>query len=77
MKSRECGVITSYNGAFAFLRPDGAFRDVFAHESELPPEGVSRGDRVSFDLAPDAYKPGKMCAKQVRLEEEKASPATD
>jgi cold shock CspA family protein len=76
MKSREYGTVATYNGAFCFIRPETGERDVFAHESELPND-IRRGDRVSFDLAPDAYKPGKMCAKQVRLEEEKASPATD
>jgi|SoiMetStandDraft_2_1073263.scaffolds.fasta_scaffold30569_2 cold shock CspA family protein len=74
MKSREYGVIQTYNGAFCFIRPETGERDVFAHESELP-DGIRRGDRVSFDLAPDTYKPGKMCAKTVRLEDEKGPSA--
>jgi cold shock CspA family protein len=30
MKSREQGAIATFNGAFAFIRPDGADKDVFA-----------------------------------------------
>jgi cold shock CspA family protein len=66
MKAREHGSISTYNGSFAFLTPDSGERDVFAHVTELP-ETIQRGDRVSYNLAPDNFKPGKMCAKQVRL----------
>jgi cold shock CspA family protein len=72
MKSREFGEIATFNGTYAFIRPDAADRDVFAHESELTYAPVHRGDRVSFGLAPDPYKPGKMLARDVRLEDEKA-----
>jgi cold shock CspA family protein len=54
MKSREYGVIQTYNGAFCFIRPETGERDVFAHESELP-DGIRRGDRVSFDLPRAGY----------------------
>jgi cold shock CspA family protein len=66
LKSKEYGTVATYNGAFCFIRPETGDRDVFAHESELP-DGIRRGDRVSFDLAPDTFKPGKMCATSVRF----------
>jgi cold shock CspA family protein len=71
MKERETGTVASYNGTFAFISRDDVERDIFAHESELP-DGIQSGDRVSFDVAPDPYKPGKMLARDVRLEDEKA-----
>jgi cold shock CspA family protein len=71
MRERDFGVISTYNGTYAFIQPDTGDKDVFAHESELP-DIVRRGDRVSFTVAPDVYKPGKMCAKAVRVEDEKA-----
>jgi cold shock CspA family protein len=68
---RDYGTISTYNGTYAFIQPDTGDKDVFAHESELP-DGISRADRVSFVVAPDPYKPGKMLARDVRLEDEKA-----
>jgi cold shock CspA family protein len=76
MKSRELGTVASYNAVFAFIRRDDVERDIFAHESDLPSEGIRRGDRVSFVVAPDPYKPGKLLARDVRLEDEK-SPSVD
>jgi cold shock CspA family protein len=73
MKSRECGSIATFSGTFAFFRPDAADKDIFAHASELPNGHIQRGDRVSYDLAPDRYKPGRMCARAVRLEDESPS----
>jgi cold shock CspA family protein len=73
MKDREHGRVATYNGSYAFLTPDTGERDVFAYEDELPMV-VRRGDRVSFVVAPDPYKPGKMLARDVRLEEEKSAP---
>jgi cold shock CspA family protein len=68
MKSREFGTIATYNGSYAFTRSDAAdSKDVFAHSSELPSDPIHRGDRVSYDLAPDLFKPGRMCAKSVRF----------
>ena len=67
MKSRESGEIASFNGAFAFIKPDLGGKDVFAHVSELPSDQIHSGDRVSFDVAPDPYKPGRMRAVQVRF----------
>ena len=67
MKSREQGAIATFNGAFAFIRPDGADKDVFAHASELPTGPIHGGDRVTFDIAPDPFKPGKMRAVAVRF----------
>jgi cold shock CspA family protein len=67
MKSRELGTIATYNGSYAFIRPDAVDKDVFAHSSELPSDSIHRGDRVSYDLMPDAFKPGRMRAVQVRF----------
>jgi cold shock CspA family protein len=74
MKERETGTVASYNAVFAFIARDDVERDIFAHESELP-DGISRGDRVSFVVAPDPYKPGKMLARDVRLEDLKLNAA--
>ena len=38
MKSREHSAISTFNGSYAFIKPDGADGDVFAHRSELPSE---------------------------------------
>jgi cold shock CspA family protein len=73
MKERELGTVASYNGVFAFIRRDDVERDIFAHESELP-DGIVRGDRVSFQVAQDPYKPGKMLARGVRLEDTETPP---
>ena len=73
MKSREMGTVSTFNGSYAFIRPDRAERDIFAHASQLPEGRIHRGDRVSFDLQPDKFKPGRMCAKAVRLENENSS----
>jgi cold shock CspA family protein len=67
MKSREHGEIAYFNGSFAFIKPDVEGKDVFAHVSELPTDRIHSGDRVTFDLAPDPYKPGRMRAVQVRF----------
>jgi cold shock CspA family protein len=74
MKSREYGTIATYSGVFGFIKPDddAQTRDVFVHESELAYSPVHRGDRVSYDLAPDPFKSGKMLARGVTLENEKA-----
>jgi cold shock CspA family protein len=70
MKSREYGTIATYNGTYAFIKPDAAEKDVFAHESELPSDSIHRGDRVSYDLVPDTYRPGRMKAARVRFVDE-------
>jgi len=67
MKSRELGTVSTFNGSYAFIRPDRAERDIFAHASQLPEGKIHRGDRVSFDVQPDKFKPGRMCAMQVRF----------
>jgi cold shock CspA family protein len=71
MRSREFGKVVTYNGTYAFLRPDGADRDVFAHASQLPDDGIHTGDRVTFDISPDPYKPGRMMATNVTFADEK------
>jgi cold shock CspA family protein len=72
MKSREHGAISTFNGSYAFITPDSGEKDIFAHSSQLPDNPIHRGDRVSFDLAPDKFKPGKMCANNVRMEGDSA-----
>jgi cold shock CspA family protein len=68
MKSREIGNVVTFNGTYAFIRPDLAERDVFAHVSQFPTDKIRRGDRVSYDLVPDPYKGnGKMHAVAVRF----------
>jgi cold shock CspA family protein len=67
MKARVLARCVSFNGSYAFLRPIGDGKDVFAHESELPDGTISVGDKVTFDVAPDTYKPGRMRATNVRL----------
>jgi hypothetical protein len=47
MKSREFGKVVTYNGTYAFLRPHGADRDVFAHSSQLP---------AHYEIAKRAYE---------------------
>jgi cold shock CspA family protein len=74
MRGRELGKISTYNGTYAFIQPDTGDKDVFAHEGELPND-IRRGDRVSFVVAPDPYKPGKMLARDVRLEDLKLNAA--
>jgi cold shock CspA family protein len=69
MKARVLGRCVTFNGSYAF-RPtggDGKVKDVFAHESELPDGTISVGDKVTFDVAPDTYKPGRMRATNVTL----------
>jgi cold shock CspA family protein len=67
MKSREFGTIATFNGTYAFIRPDSGERDIFAHETELPGGHVHRGDRVSYDVTVDPYKPGRILARRVRF----------
>jgi cold shock protein len=75
MKAREHGTVATFNGSFCFITPDNGQRDVFAHVSQLPQgQTMHRGDRVSFDLAPDPFKNGKMCAKAVRFLDDAKNP---
>jgi cold shock CspA family protein len=68
MKARVLGVCVTFNGSYAFLRPvAGDGKDVFAHESELPNGTISVGDRCTFDVSPDRYKPNRLRATNVRL----------
>jgi cold shock CspA family protein len=68
MKARVLGRCVAFNGSYAFLRPIGDYsKDVFAHESELPDGTISVGDKCTFDLSPDTYKPGRMRATNVKL----------
>jgi cold shock CspA family protein len=67
MQAREYGEIVTYNGSYAFIRPDSGEKDLFAHSSQLPDGNIHRGDRVSYDQQPDKFKPGRMCATSVRF----------
>ena len=67
MKSREQGAIATFNGAFAFIRPDGADKDVFAHASELPTGFVSGA--ITESLGPSLHRfvlRAKLCRQGVR-----------
>jgi cold shock CspA family protein len=59
------GRCVTFNGTYAFLRPHGADRDVFAHSSQLPDGSIHPGDKVSFDVSADPDKPGRMMAVNV------------
>jgi len=71
--NREFGTVATWNGSYCFVTPDNPvsdYRDVFCHttECQLPPRAILRnGDRVSFELHPDARKPGRLCARALRL----------
>ena len=53
---------------FGFIRPDGGSGDVFFHITKLPPgQRVQRGDRVTFDIAPDIKNPARSRAVQVQV----------
>lgn len=74
-KDRDYGKIATYNGSYAFIRPDTGERDIFAHVSELPRHGyISPGDRVSYILAKDTHKPGRLLAKHVHLIDSERQP---
>jgi cold shock CspA family protein len=66
MKARMLGTCVSYNGSYAWLRPAEG-KDVFVHESEWPDGTIQVGDKCTFDVAPDHYKPGRFRAMNVRL----------
>jgi cold shock CspA family protein len=75
MKARVLGRCVTFNGSFAFLRPIyGDGKDVFAHESELPDGTISVGDKCTFDVSPDRFKPKRLRATNVRLVEDKKQP---
>src|SRR4029434_9802727 len=78
MKSREYGVIATFNGSYAFIKPDSGDRDLFCHSSELPEKGhIHRGQHVSYDVAPDKFKPGRCLARTVRFEGVNAQEAAE
>jgi cold shock CspA family protein len=63
MKRREIGTIATYN-SYAFIRPDAAERDVFAHAYQLPEGRIHRGDRVSFDFTAGQNPSRAGCAQR-------------
>jgi cold shock CspA family protein len=71
MKARVLGRCVTFNGSYAFLRPIGDYsKDIFAHESELPGGMIHVGDKCTFDVSPDPYKPNRTRATNVRLIDE-------
>ncbi len=53
------GTVKFYNSAkgFGFIAPEGGGKDVFVHASAIEMAGMrelTEGQRVSFDLQPDA-----------------------
>jgi cold shock protein len=48
------------NKGFGFISPEGGAKDVFVHASALEAAGIrslSEGQRVTFDIQPDAKGP--------------------
>ena len=72
MKARVLGRCVTFNGSYAFLRPlGGEGKDVFAHVSELPDGTLSVGDKVTFDVTADPFKPRRLRATNITLVEDK------
>ena len=56
------GTVKFYNGSkgFGFISPEGGGKDVFVHATAVEAAGMrslNEGDRVSFDVQPDARGP--------------------
>lgn|GEM_PF-1634214 len=78
MKARVLGRCVTFNGSYAFLRPIGGGkqdRDVFAYVDELPNGTINVGDKCTFDVMPDPYKPKRMRATNVVLVDDDKKPA--
>jgi cold shock protein len=65
---RKQGEVEFWNGtSYGFIRSDAGQSDVFFHVTELPEgQSVKRGDRVTFDIERDKFKPDKTSAVRVR-----------
>jgi CspA family cold shock protein len=66
------GVVQNWrlDRAFGFIRPDDGGRDVYCHISEVKKAGANNlyiGQRVSFDIVPDRFDPGKTRAVNLNL----------
>ena len=53
------GTVKFYNSSkgFGFISPEGGGKDVFVHATALEAAGIrslNEGDKVSFDIQPDA-----------------------
>ncbi len=48
---------------FGFIAPSDGSKDIFVHKNDIP-EGLRDGDRVEFEVAPEAKGPK---AKNVKL----------
>ena len=58
-KSMTTGTVKFFNTSkgFGFIAPEGGGKDVFVHASALEAAGIrslSEGQRVTFDIQPDA-----------------------
>jgi len=56
------GTVKFFNSTkgFGFISPDGGAKDVFVHATAVEAAGMSglqEGERVSFDIQPDARGP--------------------
>jgi CspA family cold shock protein len=63
------GTVKFFNGqkGFGFISPDGGAKDVFVHVSAVEAAGMrslSEGQKVSFDIQPDARGPKAVNLKQ-------------
>ena len=63
------GTVKFFNGqkGFGFISPEGGAKDVFVHVSAVEAAGMrslSEGQRVSFDIQPDARGPKAVNLKQ-------------
>jgi cold shock CspA family protein len=73
MKSGDTfsGKVAFWNGnSYGFVRPAIGGEDLFFHINEVElPDGweIRKGDRVTFSVANDRYKNGKMLATNVRF----------
>ncbi|MGC2825490.1 MAG: cold shock domain-containing protein [Pseudolabrys sp.] len=64
----EQGAVGFWNGnSFGFIRADRGGSDVFFHVTELNGQHVKRGDRVTYNIAPDQRNPTKFRAVQVQV----------
>ena len=63
------GTVKFFNGqkGFGFISPEGGAKDVFVHVSAVEAAGMrslAEGQKVSFDIQPDARGPKAVNLKQ-------------
>ena len=64
------GTVKFFNGqkGFGFISPEGGAKDVFVHVSAVEAAGMkslTEGQKVSFDIQPDARGPKAVNLKRV------------